>query len=382
MYRIAVVLFLLVWASACAELEPTAALKPTATPWLDREACLNLNEIVDDWLAGVNSGGVDAAEADRFFSDLKEIRDRLDIGSDARESMNEFFALADSNRQVSDDEFERKFNAFLIACELSPLPTVAPETMYKPAPTSTPEPTVRPTPTPTSTPKPTATPKPEPTATSRWQVCTNFQDEMSAQDYDAQTKALSEAGQALGVSSGLSRRARFDAINEFCQNLGNLMPDIVAYALKVGGHPANKGNGYPSVSPKGYLREARYYVQEITSYNRDPEKFGRTSFLDLQCAVKPVLETQLLNLPGLCDGPIAIPSGMSAVHPEYLAEKRILANAVVNFIHAVQLLNNATEVQASEQRKRELFNAADAVETAWYSFMFEHNRLMSVYTRE
>ena len=97
--------------------KPTATPFPTSTPWPDRDACLDLNEIVDNWIAGVGSG-----DAEEFLDKLAAIRDRLSRGSDARRAMNSFLDTTRSNRQVSNYEFESKFNAALIACELSPLP--------------------------------------------------------------------------------------------------------------------------------------------------------------------------------------------------------------------------------------------------------------------
>ena len=151
MRRCAIVLFLLVWVSACAELEPTPTAEPTstpeptATPWPDRDACVELNEVVDNWLAGVGSG-----DGDQFEADLRSIRDKLSRGPNARNSMDEFLALVDTSRRVSDYEFESKFNAVLTACELSLLPT--PESELEPVRILTPIPTRQPTHEATSTP--------------------------------------------------------------------------------------------------------------------------------------------------------------------------------------------------------------------------------------
>ena len=176
---------------ACAELEPTA------TPWAEREACLEFNNLVDDTIAGLGPQ-TDAA----YVQELERIADKMARGSYPRNRMH---ALIDMFRHDTDDARARfLFDSALKACGLAPLPT--PTTKSGPRTALSLNPTAVPTPRPTATPKPTVTSKPpatpEPEA-SPARYCEWFIDEVSAA---YRNKDDQRANRRWGQGSACSRK--------------------------------------------------------------------------------------------------------------------------------------------------------------------------------
>ena len=355
MRRIVLVLLLFILMSACAEPEPTSQPAPTATPWADREACLDLNRQVDDWIAGVGPANPDA-----FIAELRKIHSRLQTGSKARESLHEFLKLMNPGAAMpSDNVFERRFNRALTDCGLSPLPAQRSETRIKrtATPTATPLPTAFPIPTPRSTPA------------SKWQACL---------DYSKGKITLIEVRQALDIPAHLTHTAKKKAVNEFCTNLSDLAPDIVGYIgpQRVSGLCGSEQRGAWALLRCAFYGAEEVYENRAGYMNEEPSL--DVTFAPLACYIarlRPTLGCYLR------DDTKVVPSGMRALHERYFKAQNRLLDALYGFESVFKQAYREIDPDLRERMfDRDLRIRLKDVEGAWNGYTLAHSRVLCQYT--